>query len=689
MKNLQQIIFLFLCSSFTLLGQTNETQLADSYFNNLSYVKAIQQYKILADKNPNAYVLKKLADSYYASLRMKEAAVTYARLFTLYDVKDQEYIFKYSQSLKSIGRYQDALYWMEKYNKTKVQPKTLNNQTIVQNKDVDKSTVVSNLSSKNVDLSVEKEAFVIQNNNYKQESKFILQNLHYLNTPFSDFGVTEYQNTILFSSPRKLKEISTEVDESNNANFLDIYQVDEQDIFIQGSKKRFSKMVNEKFHESSISFSPDNKTMYFTRNNYNYGNYKVDGRGYINLKIYKAELINNIWVNIEELPFCSDHYSVGHPSVSKDGKLLYFVSDMPGSYGATDLYVVNILENGSFSTPRNLGSTINTKGREMFPFIADDNTLYFSSDGHKGKGQLDVFESKMINQQFQYPINLEAPINSRSDDFAFSINIKTQKGYLSSNRKGGKGDDDIYSFKKVFENNNIPEPENCNNLVTGTVRNLKFQKYISFANLVLKDVHGNVVKETITDEFGRFSIQLPCNQSYVITGSKEFYNPDTKNFVTDKPLTVDLNLEIIDDFVYNHHKEIIIKINDIYFDYDKWNIRPDAARELDHIIAVMNKYPNLKVTSTSHTDSRGTDYYNRTLSQKRADATVDYIIYRGISPDRITGKGYGESKLTNKCVDNDYHFNRVYCSEQEHQANRRTSFVIQSSNSSNVIAQYK
>jgi outer membrane protein OmpA-like peptidoglycan-associated protein/tetratricopeptide (TPR) repeat protein len=662
-KILYLAIFVF-CSLSNTFGQNPVTKLADTYYENLSYVKAIQEYKILADKNPTAYVLKRLGDSYYASLRMKEAAVTYAKLFTIYNLNDAAYIFKYAQSLKSIGRYEDALYWMEKYQKVKKSNIPSNNVVNTQITAPQKTIATNNYKPQEI----------VRNNkvaNNKAESRFILENLYELNTPFSDFGVTEYQNTILFSSPRKLKKISTDVNEGNSGNYLDIYQVNEDEVNLKDRKKRFSKRVNAKFHESSISFSPNYDVMYFTRNNYNYGDYRVDGRGYINLKIYKADFINNSWQNITELPFCSDNYSVGHPTVSKDGKLLYFVSDMPGSLGATDLFVVDINADGSFSAPRNLGKTINTRSREMFPFIADDNTLYFSSDGHRGNGNLDIFESKMINQKFQKPVNLGAPFNSKSDDFAFSINPQKNKGYLSSNRNGGKGDDDIYRFKKEFE-----EPEICNQMVSGTVRNLKFQKYLPFAKLVLRDANNTIINESTADEFGRYSFQLPCNKSYIITGSKEYYIPETKNFTTEKSLTVDLDLGIIDDFVYNKDKEIIIKINDIYFDYDKWNIRPDAAIELDHIIEVMNKYPLMKVTSTSHTDARGTNYYNKSLSQKRADATVDYIIYRGISPDRITGKGYGESRLTNKCVDDDFHFNRVYCSEKEHQANRRTAFVI-------------
>jgi outer membrane protein OmpA-like peptidoglycan-associated protein len=656
MKKLLYITILVLCSLSNTFGQTPATKLADTYYENLSYVKAIQEYKILAEKNPTAYVLKRLGDSYYSSLRMKEAAVTYAKLFTIYNLKDSDYIFKYAQSLKSIGRFEDALYWMEKYQKIKSPNLTSNNivkrEIIIPQKEIITNQKVANK---------------------KPASKFILENLYQLNTPFSDFGVAEYQNTILFSSPRKLREISTDVNEGKRGNYLDIYQVNEEEVDLKDRKKRFSKRVNAKFHESSISFSPDYNVMYFTRNNYNYGDYRVDGSGYINLKIYKADFINNSWQNIMELPFCSDNYSVGHPSVSKDGRLLYFVSDMPGSLGETDLFVVDINSDGTFNAPRNLGNTINTKGREMFPFIADDNTLYFSSDGYKGKGSLDIFESKMINQEFQSPINLDAPFNSKADDFAFSINPEKNKGYLSSNRKGGKGDDDIYRFKKEFE-----EPEICNQLVSGTVRESKFKKRLPNAKLVLKDYIGNIVDETIADELGRFNFELPCHKKYTVTGSKEYYKPDTESFVTTGAvgLELDLTLDIIDDFVYNYKNELIIKINSIYFDYDKSNIRSDAARELDHIVKVMKKYPKIIVTSTSHTDARGKESYNERLSQSRAESSVDYIIYNGIDYDRISGKGYGESQLTNKCTDNDAHSNTVKCTEIEHQANRRTSFVI-------------
>ncbi|MDD7915661.1 LysM peptidoglycan-binding domain-containing protein [Polaribacter ponticola] len=351
---------------------------------------------------------------------------------------------------------------------------------------------------------------------------------------------------------------------------------------------------------------------------------------------------------------------------------------MEGGFGKTDIYYVTINEDKTYGEPMNLGKTINTEGREMFPFISEDKTLYFSSDGHFGIGALDVFASKSLDNKFQEPVNLKAPVNSKLDDFAFSINPITRKGYLSSNRVGGLGDDDIYSVEQIVtEEIKIVE---CDQVITGFVRESKFKKHLPFAKLTLKDALGNVVKDTIADKIGKFTFKLPCNQKFAITAAKEYYKPDTKYFETTDEVAVELDLdfslEITDDFVYNERDELIIKINSIYFDYNKWNIRSDAALELDHIVSVMVKYPKIKVKSTSHTDARGRASYNELLSQRRAESTVDYITYKGIKLDRISGKGFGESQLTNKCVDNDNHTNRVKCTEAQHQANRRTSFVI-------------
>lgn len=650
MKKTIYITIVLLFSFLSILGQSNATKEADTYFENLSYVSAAKEYKKLASNKKTAYVLKKLGDSYYLNAQMKEASNAYAQLFNAFVPQDPEYLFKYAQTLRAIGNFKESIVWMERFHQLKKEDSR-------GKKFINKDAILSDLRNNKPDYRI--------------------QNLYAINTEFSDFGVTEYRNTILFSSPRGRSKFVKKVDKRNERNFLDIYQVDKNEIGSKGNKKYFSNEINEIYHESSISFSPDNKTMYFTRNNYNNGDFNVDKKGYNNLKIYKSEFIDNKWKNIEEMPFCSNEYSVGHPTVSKDGKLLYFVSNMPGGIGKTDIYFVKIENNGTYSIPQNLGPEINTEGREMFPYISEDNTLYFSSDGHFGIGSLDVFSSKKVKSKFQKPVNLKYPINSKLDDFAFSINPITKKGYLSSNREGGMGDDDIYAIEQIVEDD---LDSACIQDISGVVRESKFKKTLPYAKLTLKDALGSVIKETAADSLGVFSFKLPCDQKYAITASKEYYTPDTEYFETTDEVAVVLNLdfslEIIDDFAYNSLNELVIKINSIYFDYNKWDIRPDAAAELDHIVDVMNRYPNLNVESTSHTDSRGRASYNQLLSQRRAESTVDYIIYNGIDSYRIKGKGYGESKLTNKCIDNDSHTNTVRCREVQHQENRRTAFVI-------------
>lgn len=650
MKKTIQITIVLLISALSILGQTKETKLADTYFDNLSYVKAAKEYKKLSEKTKTIFILKRLGDSYYNNVQMKEAAEAYAQLFNLFEPQDTEYYFKYAQSLRSIGNFEESNLWMENFNKL--------------NKDDSRGY---NFINNKLFLSEIKDS----------QPSYIVTNLVAINTEFSDFGVTEFGNNIVFSSPRKNNVFVKRTHTRNDKNFLDLYKVSKDKINSKNVIPLFSKNVNSIYHESSATFTSDKKTMYFTRNNYNKGNFKTDKKGYNNLSIYKAEFIDDKWQNITELPFCNKEYSVGHPSLSKDGKLLYFTSDMLGGIGQTDIYVVDVNADGTFGLPKNLGITINTEGREMFPYIAEDNTLYFSSDGHFGIGALDVFASKSLKNEFQKPQNLKNPINTKLDDFAFSINPITKKGYLSSNREGGLGDDDIYAVEQIFTD---VKDTVCTQVIYGIVKETKFKKNLPYATVLLKNTLGDTLRGTLTDELGKFSFKLPCSQKFAVTASKEYYKPDTKYFETSDNLTLELDLDfslkITDDFTYNQTNELIIKINTIYFDYDKWNITPKAAKELDHIVEIMNKYPKIIVKSTSHTDSRGRESYNELLSQRRAESTVDYIIYKGIDPDRISGRGYGESRLTNKCVDNDAHTNAVKCTDEQHQANRRTSFVI-------------
>lgn len=648
MKKTIQLTIVLLISTLSLFSQTNLTASADKYFNNLSYVKAAEKYAKLAEKKPTEHILKRLGDSYYYNVKMEEAAEAYAKLFANYTPTEAEYIFKYAQALRATGNDKESETWLQKFHETKL-----------------KDSRGTEFTDKDANLEVLKNSTPL----YK------VNNLEHINTENSDFGVTEYKNSILFSSTGKEYGIIKRIHTRNNKPFLNLYQVSKEKVNDTNDKVTFSEDINTKYHESSVSFSPDENTIYFTRNNFIKGKSKTDKDGYNNLKIYSAKFVDNKWQNITELPFCSDDYSVGHPAVSKDGKRLYFISDMPGSMGQTDIFYTIINMNGTFSEIKNLGPTINTEGREMFPFMAEDNTLYFSSDGHFGIGALDVFSSKLEKGDFQKPINLKAPVNSPLDDFAFSINPRTKKGYLSSNREEGAGDDDIYAVTELeYVAPVIEEP--CFKVITGIVTDKKTQKPLPNARIILRNSVGTIIKDTVADSTGNFTHKLACNESFLIKGSKEYYVPETKAFNTGYTTEIKLNLAVTEEFSVNDVNQLIVKIDPIYFNFNSADIRPDAAIELDKVVAVMNKYPTMTIAGTSHTDARGSAAYNQLLSNRRAKSTVAYIISKGISPDRITDKGYGETRLTNNCTDNDTHSNTVKCTEKEHQANRRTEFII-------------
>jgi len=337
---------------------------------------------------------------------------------------------------------------------------------------------------------------------------------------------------------------------------------------------------------------------------------------------------------------------------------------MPGGFGQTDIYVVDIKEDGSFGEVRNLGPKINTEGREMFPYIDKDNILYFSSDTHPGYGKLDIFASKIFDNTVSTPINLEEPVNSIEDDFAFIIDDERDRGFYSSNREEGKGDDDIYSF--------LANPGlyiHCDQDITGIVRSESSGDPIAGATVELKDESGEILETVSAGSDGSYTFKgRLCDSPFVVVGMNKGYLNDertvrTVNDIDVGPLKVDLNLP--DQFVSNK-----VNINTIYFDFDKYNIRPDAAKELDKVVQVMNEYPELLIEAGSHTDSRGRDKYNQKLSEKRAKATVDYIVSKGIEASRITYQGYGETRLVNDCADG------KKCSDEEHQMNRRTEFTI-------------
>lgn len=631
--------FLILILAFCTSNLFAQIKLADKFFDNYGYVKASELYE-QAVKNGDAskHVLTRLGDCYYNNSNSEKAVVWYSKAVEKYDDISTEHLFKYIQTLKSLGNYVEADKWMKKL----IENHTADSRT----KDYDANNVAtySELLSNNDKSAVE------------------ITNLP-INSSQSDFGSYIHNNQLFFASSKGSDE--TKVYAWNKEPFLDLYQVSVED---KEGQLKFgtpdyikSSKINTDYHEASVCITNDGKTMYFTRDNVTRKNkIDYDRKGTSHLKIYKASLVDNSWENIKELPINDDVYSTGHPALSPDNKKLYFVSDREGGFGQTDIYEVDILENNKFGKPKNLGNKINTSGREMFPFVSQDSTFYFSSDGHLNLGLLDIFKSNIIKDEAAEPVNLGTPYNSGYDDFAYYIdsNDKNKRGYLSSNRLGGKGNDDIYSFSSY----------ECVQKITGIARNTDTNEILENVIVQLISETGKVINEVNTNDKGEYILDADCNKKYVVLGSKPDYKEDKKDIELGNKNNITINTDL---FLEPLIKGNQIVINPIFFDFDKWNIRTDAEYELEKVIDVLRAHPGMVIKIESHTDSRGSDRYNMKLSDRRAKSSKDYILSRGIESNRIeSAVGFGENQLLNNCG------NGVKCSEEAHQLNRRTQFII-------------
>ncbi|QLE00574.1 OmpA family protein [Galbibacter sp. BG1] len=623
-----------------LNAQNSELERADGFFSKTYYSKALPLYlKSLPDNN-TPHTIKRIGDCYYFTGMMEEAATYYGMLLSKNEENvPDDYLFKYSQALLALGKTEASDVWMKKY--------------IERN---------STLESYQQELKLLERVKGLGN-------RFKMENLA-INTPNSDFGAYPYGSTIVYATADRSPSLFSKKYKWNNQEYLDLYSIDTTAFFDENPKsKNFSGSINTKLHESNAIFTKDGKTMYFTRNSE-----KRDKDDISHLMIYKAELIEDEWTNVQPLPFNGKDYSVEHPALSPDEKYLFFASDMPGSFGSFDIYGVEILEDGSYGKPVNVGPNVNTPKREQFPYISSSNLLYFSSDGHAGMGLLDVFVSVIENGVYQKPLNVGLPINSRFDDFSFYLDEGTKDGYVSSNRPDGKGDDDIYKIKEFKEFSLIVPSQ----YITGTVTDMTTGEPIANASLSVKDLDDNLLESTSTDPEGIYKFNLKSNNSYLLSVTKPTYVKSEKTISLDgereKTITADFQLQSFDkvdtDMVKIDDK-LMIKIEKIYFDFDKWNIREDAKPILDFVVEKMNQYPKMKIEIGSHTDQRGTDAYNEELSDKRAKSTMKYLISKGIEASRLSAKGYGENDLIVDCENGS-----IDCNEKQHQLNRRSEFVI-------------
>lgn len=639
-KKLVCTVFLVL---FTIKGlaQAGRISSADKDYDKYAYIDAIATYEKVANKGyKDEKMFQKLGNSYYFNGLLPQAAKWYDALFEMNQNQDPEYYYRYAQALKSVDNYAKAEKIMELF-----QQKSGN----------DERAELAKHNKNYLD--------VIKTNS----GRFEMTNAG-INSRYSDYGSVFLDNKLVFASARDTGSIAKRVFKWTNQSFTNLYSVELQSDGSVGKVEKFSKKVNSKFNESTPTFTQDGKTMYFTRNNFLDGKKGKNDKKITLLKLYKASLIDGKWENISELPFNSDNYNTAHPALSPDEKTLYFASDMPGGYGQSDLYSVSVNNDESFGTPKNLGKTINTEGRETFPFVSGDNELYFASDGQPGLGGLDIFVAKMNGDaSFGTIKNIGEPINSKQDDFAFIINSKNRNGFLSSNRKGGMGYDDIYRFTEV-------KKMECTQSLFGAILDLDTNALLPFSTVNLLDDQFKSIAEMKTGEDGRYHFEAECGKSYYVRAAKENYETkETPVNIKDATGKTELNIALeqrVKPVTIDSDLAKIMDISIVYFNLDKWNITSKGAFELEKIYEVMQQYPKMKVDVRSHTDSRQTAKYNLALSDKRAKSTIAWLVKKGIAANRLTGKGYGESQLVNNCSDN------VPCTEAEHQANRRSEFII-------------
>jgi outer membrane protein OmpA-like peptidoglycan-associated protein/tetratricopeptide (TPR) repeat protein len=617
MKNLYVVLSFFAIIS-SIVAQNQDTKVADKLFQRLEYLKAIKEYQKLVDQGKvDGYVYKQLADTYYNMFNTREAIKWYAKATET--SQDPETYFRYSQMLKSEGKYEESNNQMVKF--AALAPKDLRAKAFNENPNYVPKLV------KGVDYVV---------------------SLIAINSDKSDFGAVLYDKTLYFTSARNSSAKSYGW---NGDPFLDVYSS------IMGDSGAFSepiplKSINHKRHDGPVTISADGNTMYFSSDSFREGLFEKDKNNHLKLgknNLYVATKSGDAWTTIKSFPFNSKDYSLSNPSLSRDGKTLYFSSNMNGSIGGVDIWKVSV--NGSeFGEPENLGSKVNTEGNESFPFIADDNTtLYFASNGKQGLGGLDIFQIDLAKGT--EAVNMGKSLNTEKDDFGFTFNKEKNIGFISSNRNGT---DDIFLVTPLCA---------VDLLVVAT--NAKTGEILDNAKVAILDAKNNIIATETSNAKGEVNFKIECYTPYSIQASKEGFEGNIFAVAKSKGSTIKLPVPLkpIDVII----TPTAIVLQPIYFDYDKSNITQQGAFELDKLVQVMKSNDKLVIFAKTHTDSRGSDAYNLSLSDRRAQATVQYVISKGIPAERITGKGFGESEPVVPCNP---------CTEEEYAKNRRSEFLI-------------
>ncbi|MEI6508520.1 MAG: OmpA family protein [Bacteroidota bacterium] len=611
-------------------------------FNKKEFFIAGDNYKAVYSKTKNKdeknEACYKTAECYRLSNDMKNAENWYRKTVKS-DPKNTDAQLRLAQSLKSNQKFTEAIIEFNAYKK----------QNPTDEIEVEKQ------------IKGCEQALKWKN----EKTRYIIENLKGINSKWSDWAPMFYKKDQLYFTSDRDKGASTKMYGWTGNQFCDLYTVP-----FKTEKKNPNQIkwglpslidkdvINTPFNDGNCAFDSKFGIIYYTQCS------GKDGKGKF-CRIYQATASGTVWTDPQPLAFSTDSFTCGHPTLSKDGQIMYFTSDMPGGYGGKDLWFVTYSKRSkSWGDPVNLGPEINTAGDEMFPFIHEDGTLYFSSNGHMGLGGFDIFYTKGSGTSWGDPINMKSPINSGADDFSLILGKDKENGYFASNREGGKGQDDIYRFymTPLFFT------------LSGVARDSKTKEIMPNTVLTITNSSDSVKLIIKTDKAGSYKINIKSKTDYELFGAHEDFYDSKLEFQTTKGLEV--STDLVQDFLLEPFDfERVFTLEGIYYDLDKANLRTRSKEILDTIVQLMEKYPKIRLELGSHTDCRADSIYNIDLSQRRADSAVNYIVTRGVDPERLVSKGYGESQLVNDCQCEGKWVKRN-CSEEEHQMNRRTTFKL-------------